>query len=249
MALLDPRLVEDPLSILRSGRAPIEVRSFAARGVLPLEPGDQFRALFMVLDDPDGAVAATALVTFREIPHDALAAFLADPDVTEWELERAASRTDDEEVLVRVVQHRNVSDATLSKLARTVTGTPQEALVVNQERLLRNPSLIAALYENPGLTTDGRRVLNELKEEFFEKESHRKAYRARRREKRPEPEIPIADEASEGDEGEGEEGESAERPSSAEVPSPLRLRRLARRRGSHVPPHGHDTSGGAVSLP
>ena len=205
MALPDPRHVEDPLSLLRSGRAPVEVRQFAARGVLPLEPGDQFRALFMVLDDPDAAVAATALATFQEIPHDALAAFLAGPDVTEWELDRAANRTDDGAVLVSIVQHRNVSDATLMKLARTVTGNPQEALVVNQARLLRNPSLIDALYENPGLTSDGRRMLNELKEEFFEKESRRKAYRARRKEKRREPEIPIADEAPDDDEGAGED--------------------------------------------
>jgi hypothetical protein len=168
LALLDPRHVEDPLSLLRSGRAPIEVRQFAARGVLPLESGDQLRALFLVLEDPDPGVAASALATFREMPHDAIAAFLADPDVTEAELERVAGRSDDEEVLVRVVQHRNVSDATLAKLARTVTGTPQEALIVNQARLLGNPSLIEALYENPALTADGRRMLNELKEEFFE---------------------------------------------------------------------------------
>jgi hypothetical protein len=177
----------------------------------------------MVLDDPDGAVAATALATFQEISPDALAAFLAGPDVTEWELERAASRTEDGEVLVSIVQHRNVSDATLAKLARTVTGTPQEALVVNQARLLRNPSLIDALSENPGLTSDARRMLNELKEEFFEKESRRKAYRARRREKkRPEPEIPVAEEAPEGDEDAAENDEPAPSASSASdaVPAP-----------------------------
>jgi hypothetical protein len=215
LALPDPPHIEDPVALLRSGRAPIEVRSFAARGVLPLDFGDQLRALFAVLDDSDPAVAAAALATFREIAHDAIAAFLADPDVTEAELDRVASRTDDGEVLVRVVQHRKVSDATLAKLARTVTGNPQEALIVNQERLLRNPSLIDALYENPGLTTDGRRVLNELKEEFFEKESRRKAYRARRREKRPEPEIPLADEAPEGDEDAAEDDAPASSASSA----------------------------------
>jgi hypothetical protein len=214
LALLDPRHVEDPLSLLRSGRAPIEVRQFAARGVLPLEPGDLLRALFLVLDDPEPAVAATALATFQEIPPDALAAFLAGPEVTEAELERAAGRTEDGAVLVSIVQHRNVSDATLAKLARTVTGAPQEALVVNQARLLRNPSLIEALYENPGLTTDGRRMLNELKEEFFEKEIRRKEARFRRREKRPEPEIPIGDEAPEGDEDAAEEDEPASNASS-----------------------------------
>ena len=176
----------------------------------------------MVLDDTDRAVATTALATFLEIPHDALADFLSGPDVTEWELDRAASRTEDGEVLVSIVQHRNVSDATLAKLARTVTGTPQEALVVNQARLLGNPSLIEALYENPGLTSDSRRMLNELKEEFFEKESRRKAYRARRKQKRPEPEIPVADEAPEGDDDAAENDEPASSASSASDAVPAR---------------------------
>jgi hypothetical protein len=208
--------VEDLVSLLRSGRAPIEVRHFAARGVLPLDSADQLRALFVVLDDPAPPVAASALATFNEIPPDAIAGFLAGPDVTEAELDSAANRTDDGAVLVRVVQHRNVSDATLAKLARTVTGTPQEALIVNQTRLLRNPSLIDALFENPELTADGRRMLNELKEEFFEKESLRKAARSRRREKLPEPEIPLAAEVPEGDEGAAEEGE----PEEGSAPSP-----------------------------
>jgi hypothetical protein len=210
LVLPNPPHVEDPVSLLRSGLAPIEVRSYAARGILPLESGDQLRALFTVLDDPDPSVSAAALATLDEIPHDTIADFLAGPDVTEAELDTAARHADDAAVLVRVVQHRNVSDATLAGLARTVTGNPQEALIVNQARLLRTPSLIDALYENPDLTADGRRMLNELKEEFFEKESRRKAYRARRREKRKEPEIPLADELPEGDEGEAEGGEPAD---------------------------------------
>jgi hypothetical protein len=55
-----------------------------------------------------------------------------------------------------------------------VTGAPQEALVINQVRLLKNPALIDALFENPELTTDARRRLNEIREEFFDKEARRK---------------------------------------------------------------------------
>jgi hypothetical protein len=194
----------------------MEVRRFAARGVLPLDATEQLRALLSVLDDPSPAVAASARATFNEIPPDAIADFLSGPQVTEAELEATSRSTGDEAVLVRVVQHRNASDATLEKLARTVTGTPQEALIVNQARLLRNPSLIDALYENPGLTADGRRLLNELKEEFFEKETRRKAARARRREKPVKPEIPL-DEGVEED-GEDEADESGETEGAAASP-------------------------------
>jgi hypothetical protein len=122
-------------------------------------------------------------------------------------------------VLERVVRHRNVSDATLVAMAKSVTGTPQEALIVNQARLLGNPALIDALFENPELTSDGRRMLNELKEEFFEKEARRiearRSGRPKPIEREPEPEEPeeAGDEAeartedSESDEGAGgEEG-------------------------------------------
>lgn len=205
MALSDLPQVEDLVSLLRSGRAPIEVRRFAARGVLPLDATDNLRALFVVLKDPDPAVAATAGATFGELPPDEIIRFLASPEVSESELDAVARGTDDGAVLERVVQHRNVSDATLAAMARTVTGTPQEVLIVNQARLLRNPSLIDALFENPGLSADGRRMLNELKEEFFEKQARRQDARSRRRERPPEPEIPPA--AEEVPAGEGEEEE------------------------------------------
>ncbi len=192
MALPDLPHVEDLVSLLRSRRAPIEVRRFAARGVLPLDASDQLRALLIVVDDPDPAVAAAARATLGEMPPDTIALFLAGPEASEAELAAAARVTDDGAVLERVVRHRNVSDATLAALARTVTGTPQEALIVNQARLLRNPSLIDALFENPGLSADGRRMLGELKEEFFEKESRRRGARSRRKERHPEQEIPMA---------------------------------------------------------
>jgi hypothetical protein len=208
LALPDQPQGEDLIALLRSGRAPVDIRGFAARGALPLDSRDQIRALFTVLNDPVPSIAAAAVATFHAIPHDTVAAFVAGPDVTATELDTAATRTEDGEVLVRVVQHRNVSDETLARLARTVTGTPQEALIVNQARLIGNPSLIDALFENPGLTADGRRMLNELKEEFFEKEMRRRESWRRRREKRPE--IPIGDEVPEGDEGAEDEGEPEE---------------------------------------
>jgi hypothetical protein len=217
LALPDLPHVEDLVLLLRSGHAPIEVRRLAARGVLPLDATDQRRALLVVLRDPDPAVAATARATFGDLPPDSIVLFLSGREVTEAELDAVTGGTDDGAVLVRVIQHRNVSDATLAAMARTVTGAPQEALIVNQARLLRNPSLIDALFENPGLSADGRRMLNELKEEFFEKEARRRGARSRRKERPFEPEIPPA--AEEGS-AEGEADEQAQ-PGAETAPSSL----------------------------
>lgn len=190
MANPGPIHSEDVVSLLRSRQAPIEIRRYAATGALPVDATDRLRALLAVLDDAEPEVAEAAGETFARVPPDELSEFLALPDTAPAEIDVIATRTDDPLVLERVVRHRNVSDATLASLARTVSGTAQEALVVNQVRLLRDPSLIAALFENPALTADNRRLLNELKEEFFEKETRRRQAR-RDRAKPVEPEKPV----------------------------------------------------------
>ena len=180
MAITGQAHVEDLLSLLRSRGAAHEIREFAARGVLPLEEDDRIRALFAVLKDPDPDVVLAARSTLAEFPPDTFTDFLRGERVTAAEIEAVSTMTDDPLVQEQVVRHRNVSDGTLLKLARTLSGNPQDALVVNQARLLANPALIDALYSNPDLSPDNRRMLNELREEFFEKEQRRiEARRAR----------------------------------------------------------------------
>jgi hypothetical protein len=79
------------------------------------------------------------------------------------------------------VRSRSARDETLLYLAKTVTGRPLDALIANQARLLAEPALIRALFENPDLTADGRRLLIELTEEFFEKRVRRRESEARSR--------------------------------------------------------------------
>ena len=172
------------------------------------------RALFAVLEDSDAEIAKVARATINEFPPDAFADFLRGARVTPAEIERVASLTDDVIVLEQVVLHRNVTDGTLLALASTVTGAAQEALIVNQARLLRNPALIDALFSNPALTADGRRMLNELKEEFFEKEARRREAQSRKklevREPAVDPEEVVAEEGEEAAAREPSEGADAE---------------------------------------
>ena len=164
---------DDLLSLLNAGAAPHEIRRFAARGLLPLDRDGRIRALIAVLDDPDTELSREARRTLEATPPDDLSLFIEGGAATPREIDAIARATDDSIVLERIVRHRNVSDETLEALAAKVTGVPQEALIVNQVRLLRRPALIDALFLNPGLTAEGRRLLNEIKEEFFEKERRR----------------------------------------------------------------------------
>jgi hypothetical protein len=174
LANLDLAEPQELISLLRAGNAPLEIRGFAARGLLPVDLEDRIRALLTVVDDEDPATRKAALETFRATGPEELSRFLRAANPTESELGTLARHTDDTVVLEQIIRNKNVADATLEALARTVTGGPQEALVVNQSRLLKQPSLIDALFENPELTADVRRRLLEIREEFFDKQVRRK---------------------------------------------------------------------------
>jgi hypothetical protein len=169
-----PADLRDLVSLLRTGGAPREIRQFAARGLLPLDADDQMRALLTVVDDPEQGIAEMSRAALAATPPDALLRFLSAGAPTSIELDIIARRTEDSFVLEQIISSKSVADETLEVLARTATGRPQEALIVNQVRLLRRPSLIDALFANPNLTADGRRRLLEVREEFFEKEVRRK---------------------------------------------------------------------------
>jgi len=168
-----PSNVADVVTILREGEAPIEVRRFAARGLLPLDRNDLIRALVAVVLDEDPEIAAEAQAGVRDFAPDSLSAFIAEGDARPSELDAIARWCEDPFVIEQVIRNKEAADHTLARLARHVTGAPQESLVINQVRLLKNPALIDALFENPDLTADARRRLLEIKEEFFDKEARR----------------------------------------------------------------------------
>ena len=178
MPVPDSQPVSELIALLREGEAPADIRRYAARGLLPLDRDDRYRALLAVVHDDDPEIAAEAQQTLKEAPPEEVSGFVSDAEATSGELDAISRWTEDPFVLEQVIRHREVADPTLARLARSVTGAPQEALVINQVRLLRNPSLIDALFENPELTADARRRLGEMREEFFEKEVRRREAQA-----------------------------------------------------------------------
>jgi hypothetical protein len=173
---------QDLVAIVRSPEASRDLRVFAARGLLPLERDDRIRALLAVVTDEDPEVGPPARETLAGLPPDDVVRFLDEGKPTGQELDAISRHSEDHFVLERIIRHHEVADETLLRLASSVTGAPQESLIVNQVRLLRRPALIEALLENPGLTADGRRRLNELREEFFEKQARRREQERIRRE-------------------------------------------------------------------
>jgi hypothetical protein len=160
---------EDLVTLLRTGLAPQEIQLRAARGLLPLDPEDSLRALLVVLRAGDAETAREARARLLVTPPDGLVQFVKSGGVAEDELDVLAREIDDPFVLEEIIRSRSTSDETLLHLAHIATGRPQEALIANHARLLGEPEIIRVLLENPALSSEGRRLLAELKEEFFEK--------------------------------------------------------------------------------
>lgn len=165
------------VAALADGTADRALRLFAARGVLPLGIEDRLRTLLAVVHDEDPEVAGAAKETLARVTADEWGLLLDLAALSPREIETLSEASDDPGVLEPIVRHPETSDAVLIRLARGATGAVQEALVVNQKRLLANPELIASLESNPHLTPESIRLLAEMREEFFEKVARRQAAR------------------------------------------------------------------------
>ena len=163
------------VAALADGSAERSLRLFAARGLLPLGIEDRLRTLLAVAHDADPEVAAAARESLARVSPDEWGLLLDLAPLSAREIETLSEATDDPAILETIVRHSEVSDEVLIRLARAATGAVQESLVINQRRLLANPQLLAALESNPSLTPESRRLLGEMREEFFDKAARRKA--------------------------------------------------------------------------
>jgi hypothetical protein len=166
----DPTIV----SILDGSADPV-LRLFAARDLLPLGIEDRLRVLLATRSDRDPEVAAAAVNSSSAVKSEEWLAFLdlAAPDADE--IAALSEVVSDPIVLEKIVRDRRTPDEVLLQLARAAESSVLDALAVNQRRLLACPELIDAAFSNPSLSTDARRLLTELREEFFEKEQRRRA--------------------------------------------------------------------------
>jgi len=170
-----PPELEFNVASFTDGTADRTLRIFAAQGLLPLGIEDRLRTLLAVARDADPEIASLAKDTLSRVSPDEWGLLLDLAPLSAREIETLSEATDDPGVLEPIVRHPETSDAVLIRLARKAEGSVQEALVVNQRRLLAHPDLIDALESNPALTPESRRLLGEMREEFFEKSARRRA--------------------------------------------------------------------------
>lgn len=157
----------DLLAAIESGQAPRRILEFAARGFVPLPPGELVRAIGTILAAGDPELVPLAEETFKTFDDAAFSSAVSSDGVRTEQLDVLARRVTDPKVLEPLIRHRVVGDETLAWLAERIGPDLQDVLVTNQARLLAAPVIVERLFENPHLSTDIRRRADEFLEEFF----------------------------------------------------------------------------------
>jgi hypothetical protein len=178
------------IALIQAGAYPREIVTTIARGFLPLPQDDLVAVLAFLGSSGDLELAALAKTALHDIPSAAMVDFASSEHAPPEHLERLLRVSTEPYVMEALIRNRNVSDAAIADLAHRAEPSVQEVIVINHARILRAPEILDALLENPTLGANTRRLVHEVREEFFLKQ-------ARRAEEEPEiievPLEPIAD--------------------------------------------------------
>lgn len=128
---------------------PGPAKMMAARGMAPLPPADQITVLYQLSLDADQNLASSARATARGLPDKLLAGALGDANVDPRVLDLFATLVGDKPAAFdALVQNPSVADDTIAVLAGQVGSREVDRIAANEQRLLRHPQIISAMYLN-----------------------------------------------------------------------------------------------------
>jgi len=124
-------------------------RMMAARGLLPLPPADQVAVLYQLSLDAESNLASSARATAAQMPEKLLAGTLAAPAIDARVLDFFAQLIADKPaVFDAIAMNPSVADGTIATLATRAGSREIDQIAQNEQRLLRHPEIIAAMYMN-----------------------------------------------------------------------------------------------------
>jgi hypothetical protein len=124
-------------------------RMMAARGLLPLAPADQVAVLYQLSLDTESNLAQSARATAAGMPEQLLAGTLAAPSLDPRVLDFFAQLISDKPaVFDAIALNPSAADATIATLAGRAGSREVDQIAQNEQRLLRHPEIIAAMYMN-----------------------------------------------------------------------------------------------------
>jgi hypothetical protein len=126
---------------------PGPARMMAARGLVPLPPADQLAVLYQLSLDRELGSAAQA--TAKGLPEKVVAGGLADAGLDPRILDLFADTIADKPAAFeQLVQNPKTDDTTIARLAGHAGSGDVDRIAANEQRLLRHPEIIAAMYLN-----------------------------------------------------------------------------------------------------
>ncbi|MFC1850653.1 hypothetical protein ACFL27_10715 [candidate division CSSED10-310 bacterium] len=127
-----------------------EQRMIIAKGFLPLEPEVLAKALLYLSSDDEPEIKEAAQDTIMELPV-AIVKNIAQSRDTVPELLHilARMRIGDSEILEAIILNPTINDDTFTFIAKHGPANVVEILSGNQERILQNEAIIAAILSNP----------------------------------------------------------------------------------------------------
>ncbi|HEX8953952.1 MAG TPA: hypothetical protein VF945_18975 [Polyangia bacterium] len=138
-----------PVERAVGAKAPAPMKMMAARGMAPLPPADMATALYQLTFADDEALKSAAFKSAAELPERILGAALEQPldaRVLDFYARRVFGKAP---LLEKLLLNKATADESFRHLATLVDDHGLEMIAKNEERLLRHPPIIAALYLNP----------------------------------------------------------------------------------------------------
>jgi hypothetical protein len=128
---------------------PGPARMMASRGMAPLPPADQITVLYQLAIDADQGLAVAARATALGLPDKLLAGALGDAKVDARVLDLFAELVGAKAVAFEAIAGNSaVADQTIARLVGNATARDVDRIAANEQRLLRHPEIIAAMYTN-----------------------------------------------------------------------------------------------------
>lgn len=128
---------------------PGPAKMMASRGMAPLPPAEQVTVLYQLMLDADQGLATSANQTAKKLPDNLLAAALGNPSLDPRVIDRFAQLAGDRpSVFDALVANASIADETLAALAGRLGAREVERIAANEQRMLRHPQIIAAMYMN-----------------------------------------------------------------------------------------------------
>jgi hypothetical protein len=128
---------------------PGPARMMAARGMAPLPPADQITVLYQLSVDADPNLATAAKATALGLPDKLIAGALSDASVDPRVLDLFAQLVGEKpSAFDALVLNASVADATIATLAERASAREVDRIAANEQRLLRHPEIISAMYMN-----------------------------------------------------------------------------------------------------